>query len=232
MLCHAIDTNIYPIPQEYVCVDVETTGLYQQYDCIIDVAAVLMSRGEIKSTFSSIVAQNRPIPKKIQRLTGITEEMVRTGMNEGEAMGRFCDFIQDHTIVGHNVRFDLQFLWNACVRAGRSFDNLYIDTLTLAKNRLPDLEHYRLEDVAARLHVEQTTAHRAEADAIVAGLCLEKLREIHPEIKNPDELWRQQSWAYGKAARMAGKPVWKLTTDDKLMAAKAAYNQNEEDQDE
>lgn len=220
MLSRPIDFDTCPIPQEYVSIDVETTGKNPALDRILEVAAVHISRGEILETFTTLVFQDFTISTGIQKLTGITPEMVRTGMNEGEVMERFCDFIQEYPLLGHNVTFDIRFLWRACLRHGISFDNDYFDTLTISKKRLPGLKHYKLGSIASALKIEQTTAHRAEADAIVTARCLEKLRQIHPSIDNPDELWPKQARYYSKAATLAGKRVWELTPIDKIRAGR------------
>ena len=57
-------------------VDVETTGGHPAWHRVTEVAVVGMHRGEIEWEWSTLVNPGTGIPPSIQRLTGISDEMV------------------------------------------------------------------------------------------------------------------------------------------------------------
>ena len=59
-----------------VAFDLETTGLSPAEAEIIELAAVQIEGGQITRTFQSLVRPSKPIPLNIERLTGITQEML------------------------------------------------------------------------------------------------------------------------------------------------------------
>lgn len=96
-------------------IDIETTGLNQYEDVIIELAIKQFifngSTGEILDTvrsFESFQDPGRPIPVKITNITGITDEMV---------IGKKIDWNTVNTIladcslvIAHNARFDRPFI--------------------------------------------------------------------------------------------------------------------------
>ncbi|RLD14323.1 MAG: hypothetical protein DRI22_03355, partial [Caldiserica bacterium] len=67
--------------------DFETTGLNPDLDKIIEVGAVKSENGKILSSFSVVINQRIPLPPKISKITGLTdEEILRNGREEREVM--------------------------------------------------------------------------------------------------------------------------------------------------
>ena len=65
-----------PMPS-MVAIDIETTGLDPQKDAIIEIAAVRFNGHRVEAEWSKLINPGRPIPRIINQLTGITDEMVR-----------------------------------------------------------------------------------------------------------------------------------------------------------
>ena len=63
--------------RDYVCVDIETTGIRSKWDRIIEIGAVKVRDGEVVDTFSELINPGIPVPERITELTGITTEMVK-----------------------------------------------------------------------------------------------------------------------------------------------------------
>src|SRR5215831_11489870 len=61
---------------EFAVVDVETTGLAPGRHRIIEVAAVIVARGQSVASFSKLVNPGRSIPQFITKFTGISPHMV------------------------------------------------------------------------------------------------------------------------------------------------------------
>ena len=160
----------HPLTGDFICFDLETTGLSPQNDRITEIGAVRVRGGEITDKFDTFVDPERPIPQKITELTSITDEMVKGAPKEAEALERFFQFCgEDAVLVAHNASFDAGFVRAALQRQGKSFTNTYIDTVTMARSLLPDLKKATLDSVANYLKLKPFHHHRAEDDAAVLG---------------------------------------------------------------
>lgn len=161
-----------PLDTEIVCFDIETTGLNRIRDRITEIGAVVLKNGEIVDQYNTFVNPNRPIPRNIVELTGITDSMVADAPGQEEALSHFLDWVGDRPLAAHNAEFDMGFLAEGCRRMGRPFTNASIDTLILAQNLLPDLGKYKLDIVAEHLGLPAFHHHRACDDAAVVGYML------------------------------------------------------------
>ena len=63
--------------EEFVSVDVETTGLLAEKESIIEYAFVRYKGGKPQEKISALCRPEKPIPLEIQEITGITNEMVK-----------------------------------------------------------------------------------------------------------------------------------------------------------
>ena len=68
-------------------------------------------------------------------------------------------------VVGHNIGFDLGFLDEALGEPGKFIAGGCFDTLVIAREGYPDLESYKLGEIARFLGIEVETSHRGLADA-------------------------------------------------------------------
>ena len=62
--------------KDYVCVDIETTGIRPKWDRIIEIGAVKVRDGKEVDRFSQLIYPGIHIPPRITELTGITDEML------------------------------------------------------------------------------------------------------------------------------------------------------------
>lgn len=163
----------------YTVIDLETTGLDPKQDAIIEVSALQVVNGKVQNTFLSLVNPTFEIPSLITCITGITDEMV-AGMPEiQQLLPAIRDFIGDSILVGHNVCFDINFLYDRFTSAGFGpLSNDYVDTCSIARRVLPNLSTYRLKMVAEQLGIEELPTHRAHDDCISTMLCYEKIKHM------------------------------------------------------
>jgi len=148
----------------YVALDIETTGLDVARDAIIEVAAVRFRDSEVLDSWSTLVDPKRPLPYKIQLLTGIKPQDVRHSPAIAAVTAPLARFVRDCTIVGHTVGFDLAFLR----KHGVLLRNARIDTYALASILLPEATRYSLAALLDVLGIELKNGHRALADALAA----------------------------------------------------------------
>lgn len=162
---------------EYVCLDVETTGLQPKTDKLIEIGAVKVRNGDIIEQFSTLLDPNMTLPQRIAELTGITDEMLCNAPQAADIMPHFAAFCEELPIMGHNVSFDYAFLKRAMLGQNISFEKKGIDTLKIARKYLPELESRSLEYLCQYLGIKHT-AHRALGDAMATAQLYEWLK-IH-----------------------------------------------------
>lgn len=166
------------IPESYVVVDTETTGLSAEQNEIIEIAAIKVKDCIIVDQFSTLVKPHGTISSRITKITGITNEMVSDAPSFDEITADFLSFIEDMPIVGHNVSFDLKFINCSLQRIGFDFlSNETFDTLSLARKAFPEMENHKLQTLAEELSIDSGTAHRALADCHTTQQLLELIRK-------------------------------------------------------
>ena len=153
----------------YVVFDVETTGLYpQRGDRVIEIGAVVLDKGCVAQQFHSFMNPGRPIPKSVQKLHGITNDMLAGEPAPEAVVPLFHQFIGRTCLVAHNAKFDMSFLRHEFGRQGLSLVNKCRCTFRTAKRLFPRLPDYRLETVCRHLFGDALNGmkrHRALDDA-------------------------------------------------------------------
>lgn len=168
--------SIVAYPDRYVVVDIETTGLSTRENSILEISALRYVDHTLVDTFSTLVHPYEPISAFITELTGITNEMVQDAPDIAECIDAFYAFVQDDVLVGYNVNFDVNFLYdNLKVCSNKILQNDYIDVLRIAKRVLPYLPHHKQTDIASYYGIDIQGAHRAEKDCLICHACLEAL---------------------------------------------------------
>ena len=149
----------------YVVFDLETTGFSSIKDKIIEIGAVKVERGKITERFSTFVNPKVPIPFEITKLTGITDQMVMDAPGIEVVLKEFLDFVGDAVLVAHNAGFDVGFIEQNCRYQDIVPQFTYVDTVAMARILLPTLAKFKLNIVAAALHISLENHHRAVDDA-------------------------------------------------------------------
>ncbi len=161
------------MPQTYVALDLETTGLNAEKDQIIEVGAVKVQDGEPVDRFETLVNPGRPIPHEITLLTGIRNEDVIRQPSFEQVAPALDRFVGAAPVVAHNASFDLGFL-----RArGLLVETTGLDTWELASVLIPSRPSYSLASLAAHFGIDSPNQHRALNDADVTARLFEILRE-------------------------------------------------------
>ncbi|MEJ5314028.1 MULTISPECIES: helicase C-terminal domain-containing protein [Anaerolinea] len=162
----------------YVAIDIETTGLDPEKDCIIEIGAVRFSNRRVEEEWSTLVKPTKTIPAFITQLTGITNDMVRKAPTIQEVIGDLAQFVGNSPVVGHNIRFDLSFLQKQRIL----WNNHVIDTYELASVLLPTASRYNLGVLAQSLGILLPATHRALDDARVTHALFISLLEMAADL--------------------------------------------------
>lgn len=162
--------------RDYLCVDLETTGLNPKTDKIIEIGAVKVKNGQVADTYRTFVRPGKALSERTQQLTGITKKDLESAPAIDEVLPNFLEFAEELPLLGHRILFDYSFLKKAAVNAGISFERSGIDTLKLSRKFLPDLPSRKLPDLCAYYGIS-LQAHRALADATATHFLYQKLCE-------------------------------------------------------
>lgn len=146
----------------FAAIDLELTGLKVGSAEIIEIGVVRCTPDHVLERWQTLVRPYGDMPDlRIQRLTGITPEMLRTAPPLDQVADKLRELLDGAIPIGHNIRFDLDHLGAAGVDASRDA----IDTLPIAQVLDPTAPSHRLGDLCARRGIELDDSHRALADA-------------------------------------------------------------------
>ena len=157
--------SLLTLESDYTVIDIETTGLSPRYDEIIELSAIRVKGNQIVEEFTSLVKPDGKISSFITQLTGITNEMVESAPKINDVIKDYMDFIGDSMLLGHNIHFDLNFIYDnylACF--GERFSNDFVDTMRLSRKVLPELCNHKLGTLAVHYGMETDGAHRGLVD--------------------------------------------------------------------
>ncbi len=156
---------------DYTVVDIETTSLDSYYGEILEISAIKVKNNKVVDQFSELIKINEEVGYFTTRLTGITNDMI---LSEGKeltlVLQSFKNFVRNDIIIGHNVNFDINFLYDSMKEnLGIYLENDYIDTLRLSRKVLPQLRHHKLDDLIDYFDLKLRNKHRALNDCILTN---------------------------------------------------------------
>ena len=140
--------------------------------------------------FQTLVNPGIPIPKEVQEITNITDEMVLNAPSQYNAIRQFKKFSKNTILVGHNIGdslhnksgFDIsRVLGPICYKYfNQNIDSILenaIDTKPLFQYMIAGISHTN-EKFAELLEIKLVGAHRAMPDVRVNALAFSKLIPI------------------------------------------------------
>jgi len=174
--------------QEFVIVDIETSGSKSFNSQIIEIGAIKYKKGEIIDRFESFIYA-KELPEYITKLTGITLDDLTDAPTQKEVLKKFKEFLGDCVFVAHNVNFDFNFLSDKLEEIGfEKLANRKLCTIDLARRTIQS-QRYGLRFLNESLGINTLVHHRAYADALTALKVLEiAFKNIPDEIKSTEDL--------------------------------------------
>ena len=123
----------------FVVFDLETTGIGAKNNEIIEIGAVKVVDQTIVDRYSVFVDPQRPIPYKIEQLTGINDSIVKGAKLITEILPEFLAFCEGCVMVAHNASFDMGFIHQKAKDQGLQTDFTVVDTVSMSRALLPHL---------------------------------------------------------------------------------------------
>lgn len=195
--------NIIEFPNDYIVIDTETTGLSPYYDSIIEVSALKIHNNEVIDKYSSLVQPDSYyyldeddkktdfciidgeriyfVDDFITQLTGITNKMLESAPKSDFVIPEFINFIGDSILVGHNVNFDINFLYDNLFHLNKThLSNDFIDTMRISRRVFPESKHHRLSDVIdlCNLEYDSSRLHRSLYDCECTNNIFKKMQSF------------------------------------------------------
>ena len=165
----------------YVVIDIETSGINPDKDEIIRLSALSIVNGNEAGTFFKLAKPIKPLTEEIEILTGITNADLNEKRRINDLLPDFLNFIGDNPLVAHNIGFDIKFISVALKKAGLPpLKNKTVDTLKLARKKCK-IDKFSLRAVAKFLGVD----YRTLTDNEIVFQAYEKLKSMD-DLQFPD----------------------------------------------
>lgn len=149
----------------YAIVDIETTGGYASANGITEICIYVFDGAKIVTRFHSLVNPRQPIPRYIQAMTGITDEMVEGAPFFEEIADEIYQLLHDKVFIAHNVNFDYSFIKAHLGANGHSLNCKKLCTVRMSRKIFPGFPSYSLGNLCQSLDIIINDRHRASGDA-------------------------------------------------------------------
>ena len=170
----------------FAIIDVETTGLSAKDEKITEIAIILHDGRKITDSYSSLINPERKIPYRITQITGINDSMVQRAPKFYEVAKKIIELTEGKIIVGHNVRFDYNFLISEFAEFDYVFKRKTICTVKTSRKLIPGQSSYSLGKLTHSLGIPHGDKHRALGDTKATAILFEKLLALDPNIGGED----------------------------------------------
>jgi DNA polymerase-3 subunit epsilon len=170
-----------PLPR-FAVVDVETSGLSQRRDRILQIGVVIVEGdGREIDRWSALVKLRWPLQRVgPTEIHGITRAMLRGAPPMSAALDQLTERLDGAIFTAHNAQFDGGFIERAARRRSGFDLGPHLCTLRMSRRLDPDRQQsHRLIDVAERFGVPLLNPHDALADAAATAAVLPHLLTAH-----------------------------------------------------
>ena len=175
-------------------VDIETTGSHFERDRITEIGIKTLASNQIQ-VWEQLINPQTFIPQNIQRLTGISPQMVENQPSFDQIARELKQELEGKIFIAHNARFDYGFIKASFKRIGIDFRPKVLCTVKLSRLLFPDQPRHNLDTIIHAHDLQVSARHRALGDADLLlqfwGVCeskfgKEKLSEVMNQlIGNP-----------------------------------------------
>jgi DNA polymerase-3 subunit epsilon len=157
------------LPADYPAlafVDIETTGSQFERDRITEIGIKSLNNGEVRE-WERLINPLVYIPQNIQRLTGISPQMVSEKPSFEELATEIKQELEGKIFIAHNARFDYGFLKASFKRVGIDFKPKVLCTVKLSRLLFPNQVRHNLDTIIQSHCLKVRARHRALGDADV-----------------------------------------------------------------
>lgn len=174
------------LPDHYMVVDVETTGIGPVEHRIVEFAVAEVCDGKTVGAWVTLI---NPMQANAARsINGLADDVLAQAPRFYAVADEIEAWLDGGLpIVAHNAPFDAGFVRAEMERIGRKAAAQWRWSCSrdAARAIIPGLPAYGLQPLAAHLGIEGAGAHRAAADVAVLVALVERLRGLEADAKAP-----------------------------------------------
>lgn len=175
-------------PNEYVCLDCETSGLNPKKDEILSIGAIHIKENKIlmRKTFNIFLKPSKNINPESIKIHHIRPIDLENGINPQDGIYQLLEFIGSRPIVGYYIKFDVAII----SRYTKEFIGIKLPNETIEvssmyykiRKRTTDYEFIdlRFDTILKNLDIPMLGKHDALNDAIMTSMMFLKLKELTP----------------------------------------------------
>jgi len=145
-------------------VDIETTGSHFDRDRITEIGIKTLASNQIQ-VWEQLINPETFIPQNIQRLTGISPQMVENQPSFEQIARELKQELEGKIFVAHNARFDYGFIKASFKRIGIEFKPKVLCTVKLSRLLFPEQPRHNLDTIINTHGLQVSARHRALGDA-------------------------------------------------------------------
>jgi DNA polymerase-3 subunit epsilon len=149
----------------YAIVDIETTGSYSAANGITEISIHVFDGINVVEKFETLINAGQSIPRYIQAMTGITDEMVENAPIFEDVAESIYNILNDKIFIAHSVNFDYSFIKGHLAAHGYDLDCKKLCTVRLSRKLIPGKQSYSLGNLCDSLGIYINDRHRAGGDA-------------------------------------------------------------------
>ena len=177
-----------PLPNEYVCLDCETSGLNPKKDEILSIGAVHIKENKIlmRKTFNIFIKPSKNINIESIKIHHIRPIDLENALDAKEAIYQLLDFIGSKPIIGYYIKFDVAIISRYTKEyIGVKLPNQTIEVSSMyykIRKKTTDYEFIdlRFDTILKNLNIPMLGKHDALNDAIMTSMIFLKLKELTP----------------------------------------------------
>ncbi len=170
-------------PNEYVCLDCETSGLNPKKDEILSIGAVHIKENKIlmRKTFNIFLKPSKNINPESIKIHHIRPIDLENGLDAKEGIYQLLNFIGSKPIVGYYIKFDLAIISRYTKEyLGIKLPNKTIEVSSMYyKTRRKRSDYHfidlRFDTILKNLNIPLLGKHDALNDAIMTAMIFLKL---------------------------------------------------------
>lgn len=149
----------------YSIVDIETTGGHASSNGITEICIINFDGEKVTNTYQTLINPEKEIPRYIESLTGISNEMVQTAPTFNLVAKTIYNLLNDTIFIAHNVNFDYSFIKYSLAQCGYILNTNKLCTVRLSRKIIPNYPSYSLGNLCGYLNIPLSNRHRAKGDA-------------------------------------------------------------------
>ncbi len=177
-----------PLPNEYVCLDCETSGLNPKKDEILSIGAVHIKNNKIlmRNTFNVFLKPSKLIDAESIKIHRIRPIDLENGLEPKVAIEELLNFIGSRPIVGYYIKFDVAIISKYTKEyIGIKLPNETIEVSSMYYRTRKKTSEYEFIDlkfdtILKNLNIPALGKHDALNDSIMTSMMFLKLKDLTP----------------------------------------------------